>query len=102
MRHDYRSGLSRRRRASPNVLVRYAFTLGRRRAPADLLPVAPLVSPFARLRLPDRVSLTLDAAGWVDRRRRDPARRGVPAGCARAFRRQRSVPSPNAVLVQLE
>src|SRR5438552_9094340 len=102
MCHHYRSRLSRRRPASPAVLVLYALILERGRAPADLLPVAPLVSPFARLRLPDRVSLTLDAAGWIDRRRRDPTRRGVPAGRARAFRRQCSVPSPNAVLVQLE
>src|ERR1022692_1158254 len=102
MRHHYRSGLPRRRSASPDVLVLYAFTLGRRRAPADLLQVAPLVSSLGRLRLPDRVSLALGAVGWIDRRTRDLTRRGVPAGSPRAPRRQCSVPSANAMLVQLE
>src|SRR4029077_9247160 len=99
---NFRNRLQLHRSSSRSRLDLCSLTLGKRRAAADLLLGAALVSACARPHLFDRIPVALGASGWTDWQRRDVAPESVPAGRSRTTwaRRVRSV--ADTLLVQLE
>ena len=80
----------------------YSLTVGKRRAAADLLLGAALVSARAGRDLSDRIRVAVGASGRTDRQRWCVARESVPAGSSRTTRQRRVRSFAHALLVQLE
>src|SRR5438270_934280 len=102
VRGDFRDRLRPRRSSSRPRFIHYSIALGEKRAAADLLLGAALVSSRAWPHLSNRIRVVLGAsrrAGW---QQRNIAGESVPAGSSRTTWRRRLFSLANALLVQRE
>src|SRR4029077_12204018 len=102
IRGNFGNRLQVHRSASRSRLGRYSVTLGRRRAAADLLLGAALVSAHARLNLSNRIRVALGASRWIDWQRRRIAFKSIPSSSSSTTWARRLRCVADTLLVQLE